>query len=266
MDATQPEHTTNAEVIAQLQQRRADLVAALTNLNAQLSLLVNMTLTDAQYEKKRADLINQKADIEQELPTLNSEIKAYNTLKAAADKRAADARRAAGSQTNLENLQRAVRKGHARPSELERARASTSTSAPETAVRDVLVAYVHGSEATRVTPMATVELAMIATARAAEFDEWAAKGLLVLVDLRPEVRAFAVAMEERLKANDWKGGWGDDSPDALLKRLGEEVVELRKEIRKPNAKKDPDQIRREVADVANFAMMIADVCGALTKK
>ena len=47
--------------------------------------------------------------------------------------------------------------------------------------------------------------------------------------MREQVQRFAVLMERRLRANDDKPGWQDDHPQEL----------------------------------ANFAMMIADVCGAL---
>jgi len=61
-------------------------------------------------------------------------------------------------------------------------------------------------------------------------------------------------MEERLRANDHKGGWGDSDCYWLLKRLRMETKEL------SDALWDgPDsQIQKEAADVANFAMMIAD--------
>lgn len=41
-----------------------------------------------------------------------------------------------------------------------------------------------------------------------------------LSDVRPEVAAFAIAMERKLRKNDHKGGWQDDAPEALLARLG----------------------------------------------
>jgi hypothetical protein len=44
--------------------------------------------------------------------------------------------------------------------------------------------------------------------------------------LRPEVVAFAEIMERELRANDFKGGWKEESPDDLLEHLEEEVREL----------------------------------------
>ncbi|MEL6323782.1 MAG: hypothetical protein AAFQ84_06090 [Pseudomonadota bacterium] len=86
---------------------------------------------------------------------------------------------------------------------------------------------------------------------------------------RPEVRAFADLMEAQLKANDHKPGWKNDDPDALWKRLQQEATELYAGLAKwtdgiqSGLIADPETIGNEAADVANFAMMIADVCGAL---
>ena len=73
---------------------------------------------------------------------------------------------------------------------------------------------------------------------------------------RKAVRDFAKEMEKRLLDNDYKGGWDDCTPAWLLKRLGEEMKELRRAVR---AKEPTEQISEEAADVANFAMMVADV-------
>ena len=82
--------------------------------------------------------------------------------------------------------------------------------------------------------------------------------------LRPEVAAFAMLMEEKLLLNDHRPGWKNDDVHALIARLYEEARELVQAI---GEGVDPAvvhaEIGREAADVANFAMMIADVCGAL---
>jgi len=81
---------------------------------------------------------------------------------------------------------------------------------------------------------------------------------------RPQVRQFADLMEARLKANDHKAGWRGERLPYLFRRLREETDELFEAMR-PSAdwRMAPEAVGREAADVANFAMMIADICGAL---
>jgi hypothetical protein len=108
--------------------------------------------------------------------------------------------------------------------------------------------------------------------------------------LRAPVDAFSQAMESVLRENDHKGGWGECAPHWLLHRLCEELAELVETLdpgehgRVARAKvvqhlhdagwllyasglglkpTNPTLTRIESADVANFAMMIADVCGGL---
>ena len=103
--------------------------------------------------------------------------------------------------------------------------------------------------------------------------------------LRPEVQWFAEQMERKLRANDHKGGWQDDTELALLIRLLEETSEVLAKLRtwrgaRAHLKKasallidaaiELDEARGfgaakpkrgyigELADVANFAMMLAD--------
>ena len=71
--------------------------------------------------------------------------------------------------------------------------------------------------------------------------------------LRPEVLAFAAVMESKLRANDHKTHWRECSLDYLLTRLEQEALELREAIN------CGDGVISEAADVANFAMMIADI-------
>ena len=93
-----------------------------------------------------------------------------------------------------------------------------------------------------------------------------------VTDCRPEVQAFAVAMEETLRGNDHKGytGWKNSNKRYLFRRLLEEAEELREAsgtwchiCGHPPSTKSAEEIRREAADVGNFAMMLADRCGAL---
>ena len=81
----------------------------------------------------------------------------------------------------------------------------------------------------------------------------------------PYVLAFAEAMEEKLAANRHKGdreGWLKDSPEALFARLEEETRELLC-VLESSYILSKTKVLHEAADVANFAMMIADVCGGL---
>lgn len=88
---------------------------------------------------------------------------------------------------------------------------------------------------------------------------------------RREIVAFADLMERELRENDHKGGWAAEHYRHLFHRMQEETDELALAIyaRIPWSRvqylKDPDPVLvgSEAADIANFAMMIADVCGAL---
>lgn len=74
--------------------------------------------------------------------------------------------------------------------------------------------------------------------------------------VREPVRWFAEQMEKKLKANDHKGGWTKDMLPYLGRRFGEEVNEFVEAM----ASGDESATINEAADVANFAMMIADLC------
>lgn len=76
--------------------------------------------------------------------------------------------------------------------------------------------------------------------------------------MRTEVRAFAEMMEAKLAMHDddWPG-WKHETKAYLFNRLQEEVDEP---LRAMTLGRDVGQ---EAADVANFAMMIADRCGCL---
>lgn len=80
------------------------------------------------------------------------------------------------------------------------------------------------------------------------------------IQLRPCVQKFAQEMERKLRANDHKTHWLGSETKYLSRRLTEECSELRRAIRRGNA----DETLAEAADVANFAMMLADKAGALT--
>ena len=80
--------------------------------------------------------------------------------------------------------------------------------------------------------------------------------------LRPEVQAFATAMEHQLRLNDYKGGWEGTTLNYLSRRLTMELKELRRTMKEKLL--DNPAVVSEAADVANFAMMIADKSHALS--
>lgn len=76
----------------------------------------------------------------------------------------------------------------------------------------------------------------------------------------PFVLAFAKRMESKLAKNRHKGdrrGWLKDDAASLYLRLIEESNGLA--VALTNESATPEQIANEAADVANFAMMVADV-------
>jgi uncharacterized protein YihD (DUF1040 family) len=85
------------------------------------------------------------------------------------------------------------------------------------------------------------------------------------MEVRPAVMRFAQLMEKELQENDYKGAWEDMCDDELVYRLKEETTELEHALHTPcpycgehMKKSDQDDILSETADIANFAMMIAD--------
>lgn len=89
---------------------------------------------------------------------------------------------------------------------------------------------------------------------------------ITLAECRPEVQRFALLMEQKLRENDHKGGWQRDRWRDLSRRLDEEHGELRAVAAGCSADASAErrgEVAREAADVANFAMMIADVLGGL---
>lgn len=94
-------------------------------------------------------------------------------------------------------------------------------------------------------------------------------------DLRPEVLAFAGAMEKKLRENDNKGGWEKMQSSWLRDRMREEMGELDSAIDAYVTAIDPlksthgqlepfrKAVLAECADIANYAMMVASVCKAI---
>ena len=77
---------------------------------------------------------------------------------------------------------------------------------------------------------------------------------------RDSVQWFATKMESVLRDNDHKTGWSDMELIWLFERMGDEWAELEVFLQdsdgfKSDCRKD---IINQCADIANFAMMIAD--------
>jgi hypothetical protein len=78
---------------------------------------------------------------------------------------------------------------------------------------------------------------------------------------REEVQWFAKQMEKKLKENDHKTHWSQCDIQYLSVRLYEEVQELGRELwfyEQNPAPHNAVNVIKECADIANFAMMIAD--------
>lgn len=71
---------------------------------------------------------------------------------------------------------------------------------------------------------------------------------------REVVRWFSRLMEAKLQQNDHRGGWRQCEDSYLMGRLQSCVLDLAVAIRKANG----TLILLQAADVANFAMMVAD--------
>jgi len=79
----------------------------------------------------------------------------------------------------------------------------------------------------------------------------------------PRLRLFLNQMYLKLRENDHKGDWRLElSIPELWELLEDEIEELAQAI---NSNLGSQEIVRECADVANFAMMIADVAGGLVE-
>lgn len=86
------------------------------------------------------------------------------------------------------------------------------------------------------------------------------------MEISKPVLEFAKLMQYKLDKNEFKDceimnlgskgrTWHQCSIDWLLTRLYDELVELNDAV---NEKKSSDEVQKECADVANFAMMISD--------
>jgi hypothetical protein len=84
--------------------------------------------------------------------------------------------------------------------------------------------------------------------------------MLTITDCRPEVQAFACAMEERLRANEHRGDWKTESMTHHLEQIEKHICKLYVSALGGN---ESGALLKRAANVANVAMFIADVRGAL---
>lgn len=81
--------------------------------------------------------------------------------------------------------------------------------------------------------------------------------------MRESVQWFSTEMERQLSRHDLERGesWKKHGVLGLFEHLEREVIELREAIERAiqNFEIDPEQVIEECADVANLAMMVADV-------
>lgn len=75
---------------------------------------------------------------------------------------------------------------------------------------------------------------------------------------RDSVRDMTLLMEGKLRANDYKGGWGNEDPEWLFIHLVEEVGELGSLLRLPKTERRDRLIPSEAADICNMAMMVME--------
>ena len=81
-----------------------------------------------------------------------------------------------------------------------------------------------------------------------------------------QIIPFAKAMDEILTKNDYKGGWNECKVSYLRARLVEELgeyfarvaINIDYESTKPLDARDKELERKELVDIANFAMMLWD--------
>lgn len=53
---------------------------------------------------------------------------------------------------------------------------------------------------------------------------------LKIDDVRPEVKNFAIAMEKRLRKNDFKCGWHNKKPSYFVNKIVEHTSQLRDDV------------------------------------
>jgi hypothetical protein len=94
-----------------------------------------------------------------------------------------------------------------------------------------------------------------------EYGYWAAGNIEHEIKMRDEVHQFAQLMEVKMRKHDPATRWKKSKQEDLLFALKKELGKLEALVKHEPG--DTDAVASQSADVANFAMMIADVCGGL---
>jgi hypothetical protein len=81
---------------------------------------------------------------------------------------------------------------------------------------------------------------------------------MATIELRPEVRAFAEAMETKMLANDHRGGWDATDYDYIWTEIHRHLGKMTLHVYQ-----DRDKILPDAADVANLCMILCDILGVL---
>ena len=79
------------------------------------------------------------------------------------------------------------------------------------------------------------------------------------LELRPEVQWFAQEMEKILRKNDHKGKWQGCGEVELFEFLDNKIMTLDNALKGYIGRTDWQKVIKEATDLANYAMMIADL-------
>jgi hypothetical protein len=78
--------------------------------------------------------------------------------------------------------------------------------------------------------------------------------------LRDCLKVFARVMEARLRDNEWRGGWDVESFGKMLAALDDQRRQLKLSVKHlSQGKAQPGELVRRAADVANYAMIVAEL-------
>lgn len=84
---------------------------------------------------------------------------------------------------------------------------------------------------------------------------WKLPPKTTILNCEKELKQFIDAMRYKLKKNEHKGKWEDLNLSTAISRLKDELLELEEAI----SRGSEIEIILEAADVANFAMMVANI-------